>query len=172
MALTFPDQIKTHSDRTEQRAILWKPIDPISYIQCSTITRDFQQVINIKAHHHFGRLCEELYNEFGNICFVESDMMEKPHSWILPRPKRLHHVLEDFLTSWTAPQSHILPLRRFLEFCIGGDLRNFFADSCFKYSLTHVESPITCQTHYLPGRGLVPTSWTTLKSATSMVVSG
>uniref|UniRef100_T1JNK9 FAD-dependent oxidoreductase domain-containing protein 2 n=1 Tax=Strigamia maritima TaxID=126957 RepID=T1JNK9_STRMM len=54
---------------------------------------------------------------------TEAEMSSKPPNWILPRPQRLHHVLEDFLTTWTAPQSHILPLRRFLEYCIGNDLR-------------------------------------------------
>ncbi|XP_068672051.1 FAD-dependent oxidoreductase domain-containing protein 2-like [Montipora foliosa] len=53
-------------------------------------------------------------------------------SVVLPRPHRLHHVVEDFLTLWTAPTSHILPLRRFIETVVGGDLRSFFASTCFK----------------------------------------
>jgi hypothetical protein len=34
-----------------------------------------------------------------------------------------------------APNSHIIPLRRFLENVIEKDLRNFFAQSCFKVGL-------------------------------------
>lgn len=47
--------------------------------------------------------------------------------WPLPRPDAIHHIVEDFLTDWTAPNAHILPLRRFLENCLSTDLRNFFA---------------------------------------------
>ena len=36
----------------------------------------------------------------------------------------------------TAPSSHILPLRRFIENVVDSDLRSFFASSCFKVSST------------------------------------
>lgn len=54
-------------------------------------------------------------------------MKLRPPDWPLPRPNAIHHIVEDFLTDWTAPNAHILPLRRFLENCLGTDLRNFFA---------------------------------------------
>ncbi|KAK3705201.1 hypothetical protein QZH41_014001, partial [Actinostola sp. cb2023] len=52
----------------------------------------------------------------------------------LPRPDRIHHVVEDFITTWMAPESHIVPLRRFLEYIKHQDLRHFFAKSCFEVS--------------------------------------
>lgn len=75
-------------------------------------------------------------------------------SVVLPRPHRLHHVVEDFLTLWTAPTSHILPLRRFIETVVGGDLRSFFASTCFKIMMTHKTAPISCRNHYTQGRML------------------
>ena len=36
----------------------------------------------------------------------------------------------------TAPNSHILPLRRFIENVVQSDLRSFFASTCFKVSCT------------------------------------
>lgn len=54
-------------------------------------------------------------------------MRVRPPDWPLPRPNAIHHIVEDFLTDWTAPNAHILPLRRFLENCLSTDLRNFFA---------------------------------------------
>lgn len=69
----------------------------------------------------------------------------------LPRPDRLHHVVEDFLTSWDGQTSHILPLRRFLEYITDSDLRTFFAQSCFKMLMTHTTVPRSCQQHYLDG---------------------
>ncbi|XP_022095421.1 FAD-dependent oxidoreductase domain-containing protein 2-like [Acanthaster planci] len=73
---------------------------------------------------------------------------------ILPAPDRLHHIVEDFLTDWTAPVSHILMLRRFLESCLGSDLRYFFDTSCFRLIMTHTTLPIQCQQHYLQDQGL------------------
>ncbi|XP_015768238.1 PREDICTED: FAD-dependent oxidoreductase domain-containing protein 2-like [Acropora digitifera] len=70
---------------------------------------------------------------------------------VLPRPHRLHHIVEDFLTLWTAPSSHILPLRRFIETVADGDLRSFFASSCFKIMMTHRTAPISCRNHYTQG---------------------
>lgn len=58
---------------------------------------------------------------------TEQEMRFRPADWPLPRPAAIHHILEDFLTDWTAPVSHILPLRRFLENCLGTDLRSFYA---------------------------------------------
>ncbi|KAM4021437.1 FAD-dependent oxidoreductase domain-containing protein 2 isoform 2-T2 [Anomaloglossus baeobatrachus] len=58
---------------------------------------------------------------------TEQQMDLRPQGWPLPRPDHIHHVVEDFLTDWTGPNSHMLPLRRFLENCLKKDLRNFYA---------------------------------------------
>ena len=76
---------------------------------------------------------------------------------VLPRPDRLHHFVEDFLTMWAAPTSHILPLRRFVETVLGEDLRNFFAEDCMKMALTFQRAPRMCEQHFLPGRGTLGT---------------
>ncbi|KAG8556325.1 hypothetical protein GDO81_018027 [Engystomops pustulosus] len=84
----------------------------------------------------------------------EQQMDFRPHGWPLPRPDYIHHVVEDFLTHWTGPNSHILPLRRFLENCLQKDLRAFYSDHCFVFSLTHQTLPIFCQQVYLQNQGL------------------
>uniref|UniRef100_UPI00358EE1F6 FAD-dependent oxidoreductase domain-containing protein 2 isoform X1 n=1 Tax=Myxine glutinosa TaxID=7769 RepID=UPI00358EE1F6 len=86
-------------------------------------------------------------------------MQFRPKGWTLPRPTSIHHIVEDFLTVWTAPVSHLLPLRRFLESCLHSDLRNFFAETCFHQALTARQQPITCQQGYLQGAGLGAGRW-------------
>uniref|UniRef100_A0A8C4QYC6 FAD-dependent oxidoreductase domain containing 2 n=1 Tax=Eptatretus burgeri TaxID=7764 RepID=A0A8C4QYC6_EPTBU len=88
-----------------------------------------------------------------------NNMQFRPRGWTLPRPTRIHHIVEDFLTAWTAPASHLLPLRRFLESCLHSDLRNFFAETCFHQALTVRQQPITCQQGYLQGMGLDAGMW-------------
>ncbi|XP_064604123.1 FAD-dependent oxidoreductase domain-containing protein 2-like [Liolophura sinensis] len=89
---------------------------------------------------------------------TELDMQTKSKFEILPRPDRIHHIVEDFLTTWDAPVSHILPLRRFLEYTVGMDLRSFFADACFQMTMMYATVPAYCQVHYLHlGQGLFPT---------------
>ncbi|KAK7074707.1 FAD-dependent oxidoreductase domain-containing protein 2, partial [Halocaridina rubra] len=75
---------------------------------------------------------------------TESEMLNKWGKMPLPRPTRVHHVLEDFLTIWTAQQSHILPLRRFLEFVTRRDLRHHYTDSCLAFALTNGRPPPMC----------------------------
>lgn len=58
----------------------------------------------------------------------------RPKGWPLPRPKAIHHSIEDFLAEWDAPVSHIQPLRRFLEHCIQTDLRAFYAGTLELYT--------------------------------------
>ncbi|KAJ0057996.1 hypothetical protein NL108_007216 [Boleophthalmus pectinirostris] len=84
----------------------------------------------------------------------EEEMKLCPHGWPLPRPKAIHHIVEDFLTEWDAPISHIQPLQRFLEHCVQTDLRHFYAETCFRLSLTHRQPPLSCQLGYLRGQGL------------------
>lgn len=63
---------------------------------------------------------------------------------ILPRPYAIHHIVEDFLTTWDAPVSHVLPLRRFIENVFGIDMKNYFADTCFKLAMTYATVPVSC----------------------------
>ncbi|XP_068606447.1 FAD-dependent oxidoreductase domain-containing protein 2 [Brachionichthys hirsutus] len=85
---------------------------------------------------------------------TEADMKMRPSRWPLPRPKAIHHMIEDFLAEWDSPKSHIQPLRRFLEHCMETDLRTFYADSCFHFSLTHRKPPLFCQQGYLEQQGV------------------
>ncbi|XP_028726894.1 FAD-dependent oxidoreductase domain-containing protein 2 [Peromyscus leucopus] len=85
---------------------------------------------------------------------TEQDMRFRPAQWPLPRPVAIHHIVEDFLTDWTAPVGHILPLRRFLENCLDTDLRSFYAESCFLFTLTRQRLPPFCQQGYLKMQGL------------------
>ncbi|XP_067998458.1 FAD-dependent oxidoreductase domain-containing protein 2 [Melanerpes formicivorus] len=86
---------------------------------------------------------------------TEHEMKLRPSDWPLPRPDAIHHIVEDFLTDWTAPNAHILPLRRFLENCLGTDLRNFFAESCFLFAFTHQKLPPFCRQGYMRMQGLL-----------------
>eukprot|EP00058_Branchiostoma_floridae_P010972 XP_002596460.1 hypothetical protein BRAFLDRAFT_103224 [Branchiostoma floridae] len=95
--------------------------------------------------------------EFGKN-FSDDDMLRRPSKWILPRPTRLHHVIEDFLFDFSSPVSHVLHLRRFLDTVFGYDTRNYFAGSCFKMAMTHTSVPKTCQDQYLRGEGLTHAS--------------
>ncbi|KAM9671682.1 FAD-dependent oxidoreductase domain-containing protein 2 [Trichechus inunguis] len=88
---------------------------------------------------------------------TEQEVRFRPADWLLPRPTAIHHIVEDFLTDWTAPIAHILPLRRFLENCLDTDLRNFYAESCFLFTLTRQKLPPFCQQGYLKMQGLVGT---------------
>ncbi|XP_038612599.1 FAD-dependent oxidoreductase domain-containing protein 2 isoform X3 [Tachyglossus aculeatus] len=86
---------------------------------------------------------------------TEKEMRLRPQDWSLPRPAAIHHIVEDFLTDWTAPNAHVLPLRRFLENCLDTDLRSFYAESCFLFALTRRKLPPFCQRGYLRMQGLV-----------------
>lgn len=86
---------------------------------------------------------------------TEREMRLRPHGWPLPRPTAMHHMIEDFLTEWDAPISHSQPLRRFLEHCLQTDLRAFYAESCFRFSLTNRKPPLFCRQGYLKKHGLM-----------------
>ncbi|KAF5919815.1 hypothetical protein HPG69_009804 [Diceros bicornis minor] len=88
---------------------------------------------------------------------TEQEVRFRSADWPLPRPTAIHHIVEDFLTDWTAPVGHILPLRRFLENCLDTDLRSFYAESCFLFALTRQKQPPFCQQGYLRMQGLVGT---------------
>ncbi|XP_044038354.1 FAD-dependent oxidoreductase domain-containing protein 2 isoform X2 [Siniperca chuatsi] len=89
---------------------------------------------------------------------TEEEMKLRPYGWALPRPKAIHHFVEDFLAEWESPISHIQPLRRFLEHCVQTDLRAFYAESCFRFSLTHRKPPLFCQQGYLKQQGVAHNS--------------
>lgn len=73
---------------------------------------------------------------------------------ILPRPSAIHHLVEDFLTLWDAPRSHITPLRHFLDHITGTDLRMRFSQACFLEAMVHDSSSAPCSDQYLTGQGL------------------
>lgn len=78
------------------------------------------------------------------VTVTEAEMMNKWSKTSLPRPARIHHIIEDFLTQWTAQQSHILPLRRFFESILGADLRHYYAHTCLSHALTTGSAPRLC----------------------------
>ncbi|CAK6960351.1 FAD-dependent oxidoreductase domain-containing protein 2 [Scomber scombrus] len=89
---------------------------------------------------------------------TEEEMKLRPRGWPLPRPKAIHHMVEDFLAEWESPISHIQPLRRFLEHCVQTDLRAFYAESCFRFSLIHRKPPLFCRQGYLKQQGVTHNS--------------
>lgn len=94
-----------------------------------------------------------------NLCIVffclfsAQQMKHKPKKEHLPRPTLMHHTVEDFLTTWDGPVSHILPIRRFLENVFDMEMRNFYAEECMLMALTYTSLPYKCQP-YLKGAGL------------------
>ncbi|KAK3598860.1 hypothetical protein CHS0354_008608 [Potamilus streckersoni] len=85
---------------------------------------------------------------------TEEDMKYKEEKKHLPTPKAIHHIMEDFLTTWDAPISHVLPLRRFLENIFDTDMRDFHWETCMEYALTRTTVPLTCQEFFLKGQGM------------------
>lgn len=85
---------------------------------------------------------------------TEAHMNSREKKDTLPRPHRIHHMVEDFLTMWDCQLSHVLPLRRYLETCLEEDLRNYFAQNCFLEAMTSLTVPLTCEKLYLQGRGV------------------
>ena len=72
---------------------------------------------------------------------TDEEMQEKGPKEHLPRPDSVHHIVEDFLTTWDAPTSHILPLRRFIENIIQHDMRYYFAEDCHQMTLQYGSVP-------------------------------
>lgn len=121
---------------------------------------------NIAYHHHFSSysftimhvivcyfiLWILLVNCNIRFChFPVEEMRHKAEGLLLPRPTLLHHIVEDFLTFWMCPHTHVLPLRRFLENCLRADLRTFFSHTCMQLAMTRIRVPLYCQAfeHYL-----------------------
>ncbi len=89
--------------------------------------------------------------------YSAQQFLKKPFHEIMPQPDRVHHIVEDFLTLWEGPKSHILPLRRFIETVVDDDLRHFFAEDCLKMALVYSEVPKSCQ-EFNKGSGLTGTN--------------
>lgn len=83
---------------------------------------------------------------------TEEEMKRKTET--MPRPNKIHHIVEDFLTQWDGPVSHVLPLRRFLEDATDVNLRHSFAEDCMKKRLLFQTVPISCQQDFMEGQGL------------------
>uniref|UniRef100_X1ZGH7 FAD-dependent oxidoreductase domain-containing protein 2 n=1 Tax=Capitella teleta TaxID=283909 RepID=X1ZGH7_CAPTE len=83
-----------------------------------------------------------------------TEMSSRPEGWHLPRPQRIHHIVEDFLTTWLSTQAHFLPLRRFFEQCLQTDLRSFDRLDCLYFSFTRNQLPVTCFRLDLAGKGV------------------
>ncbi|XP_059476682.1 FAD-dependent oxidoreductase domain-containing protein 2-like [Neocloeon triangulifer] len=86
----------------------------------------------------------------------ETDWLQEDLSngGILPRPEKMHHVLEDFLTQWTAPSTHVNPLRRFLESCVNAELKSATENACFVGELVSKGDRPTCADFRTRGHGL------------------
>ena len=83
------------------------------------------------------------------LLFPEKQLDERLEGEILPRPDRIHHVAEDFLTTWMAPRSHVQHLRHFLEWCLQIDTRSYFPNTCFTIALTKQELPVGCKEQWI-----------------------
>ncbi|XP_074647210.1 FAD-dependent oxidoreductase domain-containing protein 2-like [Tubulanus polymorphus] len=85
---------------------------------------------------------------------TEEDMKNRAKKQTLPTPDREHHILEDFLTKWTGQEEHLVPLRRFFEYAMNTDLREFFGESCMTLLMTGENLPAGCMP-YIRGNGLI-----------------
>lgn len=72
------------------------------------------------------------------------DTQRASKSLKLPTPDRLHHIVEDFLTTFDARQSHIIPVRRFFEYILKTDLRVFSEEDCIYEAFTGTDIPSDC----------------------------
>uniref|UniRef100_H2YH93 FAD-dependent oxidoreductase domain-containing protein 2 n=1 Tax=Ciona savignyi TaxID=51511 RepID=H2YH93_CIOSA len=81
---------------------------------------------------------------YYNHLITDQMFIGKHKDWILPVPDRILHIVEDFVTKFDAPNPHVLMLRRFLEDNLGVDLRHWFAEYCFMFSLLDANLPIGC----------------------------
>lgn len=88
---------------------------------------------------------------------TREDMKRRGVKQLLPRPAYIHHLVEDFLTLWDGPKTHISPLRHFLDYITQSDLRGRFDQSCFMEAMTHDKPSPACMDQYLNGQGLVAT---------------
>ncbi|KAI8734901.1 FAD-dependent oxidoreductase domain-containing protein 2 [Biomphalaria glabrata] len=95
---------------------------------------------------------------------TEESMQSKSKNETLPRPDYIHHIVEDFYTSWQKSQTHILPLRRFFEKVLSVDLRTFYTKSCFLVSMTKDKTSQHCKQSYLLNQGLYGTKELKLSS--------
>ncbi|CAG0881718.1 unnamed protein product [Cyprideis torosa] len=96
----------------------------------------------------------KLLPHFADVSEEQIEELPLPdHGFTLPKPDRMHHIVEDFMAFWTAPMVHILPLRRFLDECANQDLRHHLNTHCFEYALNFASVPLFCM-KYIFGQGL------------------
>ena len=94
------------------------------------------------------------------VCHISvAAMTKKGKTELLPRPDAIHHIVEDFHTLWDAPQSHIVPARRFIEKLLGQDMRFYFIETCFQMMMLNQTQPHMCTPHYMSGQGLMETKF-------------
>ena len=77
-----------------------------------------------------------------------------PNRQTLPRPTAIHHIVEDFLTMFDAPSTHLTPLRRFLDHVLEADLRARFAEPCLLEAMTFMAPSVPCAEAFVQGQGL------------------
>ena len=81
-------------------------------------------------------------------------MRQRAPKQTLPRPVAMHHMVEDFLTLWDGPHTHLAPLRHFLDHVTAADLRSRFAQPCFMESMTNREPSAMCNDQFMQGQGM------------------
>lgn len=96
-----------------------------------------------------GRILSSIINmsKYGynvSFFFKDKDMSSKGQKDVLPIPDYVHHIVEDFLTDFTAPTMHLLPLRRFLEHILQSDIRKYDSTACLRQMMTSVTVPMSC----------------------------
>lgn len=87
------------------------------------------------AKHELKSVCTLIVSNPGLFLFL---LLLLPLVWFLLFSFLLEAIkpLFELFFFRTAPSSHILPLRRFIENVVDSDLRSFFASSCFKVSFS------------------------------------
>ncbi|KAK7111989.1 FAD-dependent oxidoreductase domain-containing protein 2-like [Littorina saxatilis] len=85
---------------------------------------------------------------------TKQQMASRTAKEVLPRPVAMHHIVEDFLTLWDGPLSHITPLRRYLDHITSTDLRTRFAEPCFLEAMTFSQPSVACRDQFMQEQGL------------------
>jgi hypothetical protein len=73
---------------------------------------------------------------------------KKSHEDILAYADTVHHIIEDFTTFWTHIKEHRLHLRRFFEYVLDLDLREFNLETCVKLFMKYGSYPISCRRYF------------------------
>nr|XP_006816535.1 PREDICTED: FAD-dependent oxidoreductase domain-containing protein 2-like [Saccoglossus kowalevskii] len=103
------------------------------------------QFIGIPGKAHLSYFLHPVLYYYDALPSKKAMSQSPARTMVLPRPRKIHHIVEDFLTDFTAPQSHILLLRRFLESCLQTDLRNLYDSQCFSMAMTSKSLSSMCR---------------------------